>query len=136
MIGRGFCLALLVASFLVSSCSEREDTGRGKTKGILVAGADTIGLPSPQEAEILGAEAWVNERDKSGLGWKFDGDVLEIVPGTGNLRTRKEFGDCRIHVEFLVEGRTGVEWKNDGNSGIYIQRRYEVQILNLSLIHI
>lgn len=41
--------------------------------------------------------------------------------GTADIVTKKVYGDCRLHVEFLV-GNEG------GNSGVYLQNRYEIQI--------
>lgn len=61
------------------------------------------------------------------------GSVLQASPGTGvlvngvdghagELVTARQFGDCDIHMEFMVpEG---------SNSGVYVQGRYEVQILD------
>jgi hypothetical protein len=43
--------------------------------------------------------------------------------------TKDKFGDAQIHVEFNIQpDPTGK--KTTGNSGIYIQNRYEIQILN------
>ena len=43
--------------------------------------------------------------------------------------TKDKFGDCQIHVEFNIQpDPTGK--KTAGNSGIYIQNRYEIQIMN------
>ena len=104
------------------SCSE-SDLGEGKTAGILQE-EDTMGMAAPEHGRVLLSDAWVNEGKEGELGWDFEDGVLTIVPGAGNLRTRESFGDCRMHVEFNVS-QTG-----DGNSGVYIQRRYEIQILD------
>lgn len=48
--------------------------------------------------------------------------------GEGGLETRMSFGDARIHVEWLAP--PGGEGPLGGNSGVYIQGRYEIQILN------
>lgn len=63
------------------------------------------------------------------INWSFQDGALEVVPGTGNIVTRRRFGDCQLHVEFCVtdNGRVG---QANGNSGVYLQGRYEVQILN------
>ncbi|NBV85951.1 MAG: DUF1080 domain-containing protein [Verrucomicrobia bacterium] len=41
--------------------------------------------------------------------------------GTADIVTKKEYRDFRLHVEFLV-------MKEGGNSGVYLQNRYEIQI--------
>ena len=121
--------ALVLTCVALSACSEKDDGGIGKTRGLLSPGK-TLGLPVPADATVLGLDAWVNERDKGSLGWRWEDGVLEVVPGAGNVRTRESFGDCQLHVEFMVSADPEEEWKNDGNSGVYIQRRYEIQILN------
>jgi hypothetical protein len=52
--------------------------------------------------------------DRAGDGGKF---------GTSDLVTIQEFRDCRVHVEFRVA-------KPNGNSGVYLQNRYEIQVLD------
>jgi len=67
----------------------------------------------------------------------FDGsDTSQWIDGKaedGFLRegttTRESFGDCLLHVEFNIRPREDGRQAN-GNSGVYIQRRYEIQILN------
>jgi hypothetical protein len=41
--------------------------------------------------------------------------------GTADIVTKKEYRDFRLHIEFLV-------MKEGGNSGVYLQNRYEIQI--------
>lgn len=43
--------------------------------------------------------------------------------GAADLVTKKEYRDFRLHVEFLV-------MKPGGNSGVYLQNRYEIQVLD------
>ncbi|MEY3275113.1 MAG: hypothetical protein RL153_378 [Verrucomicrobiota bacterium] len=43
--------------------------------------------------------------------------------GAADIVTQKEFRDFRLHVEFLVA-------KPGGNSGVYLQNRYEIQVLD------
>lgn len=65
----------------------------------------------------------------SSVQWTFASGALEVKPGSGSIVTRKPFGDCRLHVEFCVDDNAKQGQKN-GNSGVYVQGRYEVQILN------
>ena len=43
--------------------------------------------------------------------------------GAADIVTKQKFRDFRLHVEFLIE-------KEGGNSGVYLQNRYEIQILD------
>jgi hypothetical protein len=43
--------------------------------------------------------------------------------GAADIVTKKEFRDFRAHVEFLIT-------KPGGNSGVYLQNRYEIQVLD------
>lgn len=56
----------------------------------------------------------VNSNDPTAAGGKY---------GSADIVTKKEFRDFRAHVEFLI-GKEG------GNSGVYLQNRYEIQILD------
>jgi len=53
------------------------------------------------------------------------------VPGTGSIVTKREFRDFQLHVEFKTpQLPPDVRGQARGNSGVYLQRRYEVQILD------
>ena len=56
----------------------------------------------------------VNSNDPNAKGGKY---------GTADMVTKKKYRDFRLHVEFLVE-------KKGGNSGVYLQNRYEIQVLD------
>tara|TARA_R110002049_G_scaffold61453_3_gene163702 strand:- start:2220 stop:3017 length:798 start_codon:yes stop_codon:yes gene_type:complete len=56
----------------------------------------------------------VSSNDPYALGGKY---------GTADIVTKKEYQDFRLHIEFLIE-------KKGGNSGVYLQNRYEIQILD------
>jgi len=43
--------------------------------------------------------------------------------GTADIVTKKKYRDFRLHVEFLA-------MKKGGNSGVYLQNRYEIQVLD------
>ena len=43
--------------------------------------------------------------------------------GSADIVTKKKYRDFRLHVEFLV-------MKPGGNSGVYLQNRYEIQVLD------
>jgi hypothetical protein len=64
--------------------------------------------------------------------WEVRDGYLEVAPGDGgDIMTKEEFGpDFRLHVEFwlpLMADKTG---QARANSGVYLQGRYEVQVLD------
>jgi hypothetical protein len=63
--------------------------------------------------------------DGKELAWKVHAGALEVVPGSTSAVSPRAYGDLRVHAEFQVP-------RDDhrGNSGVYLQRRYEVQILD------
>ena len=34
--------------------------------------------------------------------WKVENGYIEIVPRTGKLVTKEQFGDCQLHIEWMV----------------------------------
>ena len=74
---------------------------------------------------------WRLRRPEKINGWSVeDGVLVNHTPKTdfsatgayGNLRTEAEFGDCQLHIEFLIE--------KDRNSGIYLRGMYEAQVVD------
>lgn len=91
------------------------------------------GRAPPSDAVVLfdgsGLSAW-RHLDGRDVEWDVLDGVLTVVPGTGDIATRAGFGDVQLHVEWrspdVVEG----EGQGRGNSGVFLQGRYEVQVLD------
>jgi alpha-L-fucosidase len=63
--------------------------------------------------------------------WVFADGILTASPVWDSVLTKESYEDFRMHVEFNVnEVKDAKDPEADGNSGIYIQQRYEIQILN------
>jgi len=62
--------------------------------------------------------------------WTFKDGVLTASPMWDSLVTPNAYQDFKMHVEFNVNDVPGAKPEENGNSGIYIQQRYELQILN------
>jgi hypothetical protein len=62
--------------------------------------------------------------------WRVADGVMTVEPGSGNVRSGFEFGDCQLHVEFRVPRDVTGEGQNRGNSGVYLHGKYEVQVLD------
>jgi len=61
--------------------------------------------------------------------WRVE-DGVAIVNGTGGIATKEEFGDCQLHVEWATPAEVKGDGQGRGNSGVYVQGRYEVQVLD------
>lgn len=91
---------------------------------------------APSDALILfdgkNLDQWTSQTDSTKVApWIIvDNDHMKVVPGSGGIQTKMKFGDCQLHIEFsapdLVEGESQAR----GNSGVFFQGRYELQILD------
>ena len=61
--------------------------------------------------------------------WKVVNGEIEIVPRTGRLVTKEKFGDCQLHVEWLIPREAPGAGQGRGNSGVELMMRYEIQVL-------
>jgi hypothetical protein len=64
--------------------------------------------------------------------WKvLEDGSMEVVPKSGDIATRQEFRDFHLHVEFwLPMLPPDVKDQKRANSGIFLQGRYEIQVLD------
>jgi 3-keto-disaccharide hydrolase len=102
------------------------------------AGADDKKAPEPVKAP-KGAQVLFNGKDLSGwetLGhkvpqWKVEDGHLVVAPGKGDVRTKETFGpDFKLHVEFWLPLMADKKGQGRANSGVYLQGRYEIQVLD------
>jgi hypothetical protein len=77
-------------------------------------------------------DAWQSRKDKGKANWKLvDGGVMEVKSPTSDIITKKVFGGgFKLHVEFRCGYHPKATGQRRGNSGIYVQGRYEVQVLD------
>ena len=62
--------------------------------------------------------------------WKVHDGVFTVNKKSGDILTEKEFGDFQLHIEWQVPADITGENQARGNSGIFLQDKYEVQILD------
>lgn len=100
-----------------------------------------VEVAPPQQLPVAppaGALVLFNGRDlswwQSGEGdaakWRVVDGAMEVVPGSGGIRTRVGFGDVRLHIEWMSPASAQGEGQNRGNSGVFFQQTYEVQVLD------
>lgn len=87
---------------------------------------------APSDAIVLfdgsSLDAWTYT-DGRAAQWTIDGDAMIVKPGSGSIMSKPKFNSAQVHLEFATPPAHG-EGQERGNSGMYIQGRYEVQILD------
>ena len=97
--------------------------------------AATLPAPPPAGAIILfdgtNLDQWSLNGDPH---WKIENGELVINPVTPHpkcrLATKQSFGDVTLHVEFWLPLMADKKGQARANSGVFLQGRYEVQILD------
>jgi hypothetical protein len=96
--------------------------------------SEEVLLSPPSDAVILfdgtDLSGWISTADGTPAGWKVENGYMEVVPGTGYIQTREEFGDCQLHLEFAAPTEIKGESQGRGNSGVFLMGLYEIQVLD------
>lgn len=96
---------------------------------------DVKSMPAPPGAVVLfdgkSLDRWAMKKDgKSPAPWKLVEGGAAQVQG-GDIVTKEKFGGSfTLHVEFRVPYMPKATGQGRGNSGVYVQGRYEVQVLD------
>lgn len=94
----------------------------------------TLCARPPEGAVVLypsgenGLDGWAKDDGKTPADWPSAHGILTV--GRGNIRTRKTFGDFRLHLEFNVPYMPKAHGQARGNSGVYLGGIYELQVLD------
>jgi hypothetical protein len=87
----------------------------------------------PSDAIILfdgkNLDGWRNEKNEPAQ-WEVKDGILTVKAGSGAIYTRQAFADCQLHIEWRTPAEVKGEGQGRGNSGVFLQSRYEVQILD------
>jgi len=62
--------------------------------------------------------------------WKVENGYMEVVPKTGDIKSKEAFGDCQLHLEWAAPTLVKGEGQGRGNSGVFLMDRYEIQVLD------
>lgn len=71
---------------------------------------------------------WRDKKTSGAAKWKIEDGAM--VSAKGDVESTDQFGDMQLHLEFrepVLHGRKG---QDDGNSGVYLMGRYEIQVLD------
>ncbi len=88
---------------------------------------------APSDAIILfdgqNLDQWVGG-DGQAPKWAVQDGFMTVVKGSGGIKTRQTFGSIQLHIEWRTPAAVQGEGQGRGNSGIFLQERYELQVLD------
>jgi hypothetical protein len=90
---------------------------------------------APSDAVVLfdgkDLSKWKMEKDGGEAAWKVEDGYAEVVPKTGYMVTKEQFGpDFQLHVEWAEPNPPQSESQGRGNSGVFLFGIYEIQVLD------
>ncbi|WP_111308109.1 3-keto-disaccharide hydrolase [Confluentibacter sediminis] len=92
---------------------------------------------APSDAIILfdgsNFDEWVSARDSSEVKWILNKDrsmTVKLGIGIGDIQTKRNFGDVQLHIEWKSPEKIVGDGQNRGNSGVFLQKLYELQVLD------
>ena len=137
-----FMLTMSVASFAqeVKEYPQQERMRPGMSEywtpqpAIVTPGSQATSS-APSDAIILfdgkDLSAWETARDGSPARWNVHDGIVTVDKKAGDIQTKEKFGNYQLHIEWCVPPMDDTfKSQSRGNSGVYMQGMYEIQVLD------
>jgi hypothetical protein len=89
---------------------------------------------APSDAIILFNGSDVNQEwtdnDGNPTKWIVKDGALISVKGAGVIKSKRKFGNVQLHIEWKTPSEVSGESQGRGNSGVFLQDLYEIQVLD------
>lgn len=99
-----------------------------------VTSAESHFQEPPSDAIILfdGSDMsrWKSIKDEGEAKWEMEDGFFTVVPGQGAIVTKDSFGSVQLYIEWRSPMNMEHKGQDRGNSGIFLQNRYELQVLD------
>ena len=89
--------------------------------------------PAPSNAiSLFNGQDLSNWHSREGgtAGWQVEDNMMTVVPKTGDIVSEAKFTDFQMHLEFRLPDMPDKTGQAKANSGVYLQGRYEIQVLD------
>jgi hypothetical protein len=91
-------------------------------------------MEAPSDAIVLFDGTDVNKEWEDTRGnpskWTVKDGTLISIKGSGYIQTKRKFGSIQLHIEWKTPSEVTGESQGRGNSGVFLQERFEVQVLD------
>ena len=101
----------------------------------VVTPGDILTNSAPSDAIVLfdgkDLSAWENARTKGPAEWTVNSDgTFTVDKPKGDIQTKQSFENYQLHIEWCVPVNITGESQARGNSGIFMQGKYEIQVMD------
>lgn len=141
---KAFLFALACMTFVSINAQEKEYPQPEKMKpGMseywtpqpkIVTPGDINANTAPSDAIVLfdgkNLDAWESSRGGGPAQWIVENGAFTVNKKSGDIQTKQKFNNFQLHIEWCVpENITGTS-QGRGNSGVFLQGMYEIQVLD------
>ncbi len=91
------------------------------------------GMPSDAIVLFNGSnfDQWISSIDSTAVKWILNEDKsMTVKDKTGDIQTKQNFGSVQLHIEWRSNLKNTAKGQGRSNSGVFLQNRYEVQVLD------
>lgn len=76
-------------------------------------------------------DEWISSVDSTEVKWVLNDDgSMTVKDKAGDIQTKRNFGNAQLHIEWRSSPENNGTNQSKSNSGIFLQSRYEVQVLD------
>jgi hypothetical protein len=128
------CLIAVIPALALAQSDSKGDPAKTEVWKPMPAAVATPQGAAPSDAVVLfdgkDLAAWEGEEGGKPQ-WTVADGVVTVLPDGKGIKTKRSFCDIQLHVEWRSPTETkGFEGQNRGNSGIFLQNLYELQVLD------
>jgi hypothetical protein len=136
-----FCAVMVAVQPFAASQETRQQwspNDRNRTEpSIITSGTASTqskaGAPPSDAVVLFNGKDLSNWQAANGGGpanWTVGNGYFAVAPGTGDIQTKQSYGDCQLHLEWATPNPPKGVGRDRGNSGVFLQGLYEVQVLD------
>lgn len=100
----------------------------------IVTPGDNAKCTAPSDAIVLfdgsNLDAWKSAKTGGEAEWHVHDGVVTVDKKKGDIITKEAFGSFQMHIEWCVPEDIEGSSQGRGNSGVYLQDMYEIQVLD------
>jgi len=123
----------IITDQVVKEPIKPEETEIWEPKPKVVHVDSKTGIPSDAIVLFDGTNfnEWVSSKDSTAVKWLLNKDnSMTVKDKEGDIQTKRNFGSVQLHLEWKSNSEVRANGQNRSNSGVFLQNRYEVQILD------